>query len=71
MATDDAADQQGLEAALAGAQAADRFTRIQSRDRIAAHGIAAIDAVFEWAGDDEFGAGSRPRLPLRGRADTP
>jgi hypothetical protein len=55
MATSDA-DQHGLEAALAGAQAADRLTRIEWRDRIAAHGVAAIDAVFEWAGDDELGA---------------
>ena len=50
------ADATGLEEALAGARAADRLTRIEWRDRIAAHGVAAIDAVFEWAGDDEFGA---------------
>src|ERR1035437_8076015 len=45
-----------LEEALAGARDADRVTRIQWRDRIAAHGAAGIDAVFEWAGDAEFGA---------------
>jgi hypothetical protein len=45
-----------LEEALAGARDADRLTRIQWRDRIAAHGAAGIDAVFEWAGDAEFGA---------------
>jgi uncharacterized NAD(P)/FAD-binding protein YdhS len=56
MATDNTGDQYDLEEALAGARAADRLTRIEWRDRIAAHGAAAIDAVFEWAGDDELGA---------------
>ncbi len=51
-------DQSGmsLEEALAGARDADRLNRIQWRDPIAAHGAAGIDAVFEWAGDAEFGA---------------
>ena len=44
-----------LEQALAGAREADRSTRIEWRDAIARHGLAAIDAVFEWAGDHEFG----------------
>jgi hypothetical protein len=56
MGIGDGSDGLSLEEALAGAQAADRLTRIQWRDRIAAHGPGAIDAVFEWAGDGEFGA---------------
>jgi hypothetical protein len=44
-----------LDDAIAGAQQADRHDRIDWRDAIAAHGPAGIDAVFEWAGDAEFG----------------
>lgn len=44
-----------LDEAIAGAEQADRHDRIEWRDAIAAHGPAGIDAVFEWAGDAEFG----------------
>jgi hypothetical protein len=44
-----------LDEAIAGAQKADRQNRIDWRDAIAEHGPAGIDAVFEWAGDAEFG----------------
>lgn len=45
-----------LEEALAGARAADRLTRIQWRDRIAAHGAEAIDAISPWVADPKLGA---------------
>src|SRR5450755_680488 len=45
-----------LEEALAGARAADQTTRILWRDAIASYGPAAIDAMFEWAGDKDYGA---------------
>lgn len=44
-----------LDEAIAGAQKAARHDRIEWRDAIAVHGSAGIDAVFEWAGDAEFG----------------
>ncbi|MEI8334287.1 MAG: hypothetical protein WCH74_10610 [Chloroflexota bacterium] len=45
-----------LEEALAGAQAADRSTRIEWRDRIAEHGAEAIEAASPWVADPELGA---------------
>lgn len=42
--------------AMAGAQAAGPGSRIEWRDRLAEHGPAAIDAVFEWLGDAQLGA---------------
>jgi len=41
--------------ALAGARAADRLTRIQWRDRIAVHGVEAIDAISPWVADPKLG----------------
>jgi hypothetical protein len=45
-----------LEEAIAGARAADRAARIEWRDRIAAHGVAAIEAIEPWVADPELGA---------------
>ena len=48
-----------LSDALAGARGADRLTRIEWRGRIAAHGVAAIDAISPWVLESEYGAESR------------
>lgn len=46
-----------LDRVLGKAQATDRTVRVPTcRNKIAAYGPAAIDAIFEWAGDEEFGA---------------
>jgi hypothetical protein len=45
-----------LAKAIAGAEAADRLTRIEWRDPIAQYGVAAIDAVAPWISDPELGA---------------
>ena len=45
-----------LDEALKHARQADRAGRIQWRDRIAAHGPEAIDAVAPWVADAELGA---------------
>ena len=45
-----------LAEAIAGAEAADRLTRIEWRDPIARHGAEAIDAVAPWISDPELGA---------------
>lgn len=45
-----------LSDALVGARRADRQTRIEWRDRIADHGIAAIDAVSPWVLEPDYGA---------------
>jgi hypothetical protein len=44
-----------LDEAIAGAEKADRYGRIEWRDAIADYGPAGIDAVFDWVGDAEFG----------------
>jgi hypothetical protein len=43
-----------LDEALAAAQAADRMSRIEWRDRIAEHGPDGIAAVMDWVGDPEL-----------------
>ncbi len=50
------ADDVSLADALVGAQRADRLTRIDWRDRIAAHGPDAIEAVSRWVSDPELAA---------------
>jgi hypothetical protein len=45
----------GLDKAVAGALSANRLSRIEWRDAIAANGPAGIDAVFEWGADSELG----------------
>ena len=47
---------QELADAIAGAEAADRLTRIEWRDPIARHGAQAIEAVAPWISDPEMGA---------------
>ncbi|MEO8273418.1 MAG: hypothetical protein ABI620_05090 [Chloroflexota bacterium] len=48
--------EQALADALAGARAADKLTRIEWRDRVAAHGSDAIEAISPWVGEPDFGA---------------
>jgi hypothetical protein len=54
--------------ALAAARNADRLTRIEWRDRIAAHGVAAIEAVEPWVADRELGAFAVRVIEAVGRA---
>jgi hypothetical protein len=57
-----------LSEAIAGARRADRQTRIEWRDRIAHHGIAAIDAISPWVLEPEYGAFAVRVIEAVGRA---
>jgi hypothetical protein len=58
-----------LEEALEGARRTDRTVRVAEwRDRIAAYGPPAIDAMFEWAGDPELGAFAVTVIEAAGRS---